>query len=523
MNPLNANVVEYAPANYEVAPEALPETAVTESETPKKKNVAARIFAPLFSVATVLVALLLNVKVALEANVINGTLYKAIASLFKGGVAKAFGLPVLTNAINMSQKVAGLALYGVLALLAVSAVLGIVTIFCSKKAPAMLRATVYLFTVGFALNAANAFMFRYYIADKVLLDLVSIACAAVGALVYFVLAIAKNGKKAWLYALQFVLSLAAVGAAVWCATHYTADFINGVSKGLKGVVKYKYVFIAILGVSAFTLLVGSIRMQTKKGLALDLIRYILQFIIGVAVCYIAIMSKAASKLFLVFAIVAAAVSLLQMILCVLQMKGKKEKKAKAEKKAKKEKKAKQPAKEEVVAPAPAPMPAPMPMPAPAPVMATVAAPAPVAAPAAPVAPAAAPAPVMEATSEYIVEEYAEALPYDGGPVEGVALAQEVNPTYVAPTPAPVQTAGYDFYNSKSFDPFIAVLNDKERNEFTELFIVKYRGLMPEIPDYTVGGDNKEFFRKLFIYLGQYRDRIPDGLLAKIYQYTVKMQ
>ena len=46
--------------------------------------------------------------------------------------------------------------------------------------------------------------------------------------------------------------------------------------------------------------------------------------------------------------------------------------------------------------------------------------------------------------------------------------------------------------------------------------------MPELPDYVVGGDNKEFFRKIFIYLGQYRDRIPDSLLAKMYQFAIKM-
>ena len=91
----------------------------------------------------------------------------------------------------------------------------------------------------------------------------------------------------------------------------------------------------------------------------------------------------------------------------------------------------------------------------------------------------------------------------------------------APTPA-VETADYDYYNSKSFDPFIASLSTEERNQFTELFILKYKGTMPEIPDYQVGGDNREFFRKIFIYLGQYRDRIPDGLLAKMYQFNLKL-
>lgn len=120
-----------------------------------------------------------------------------------------------------------------------------------------------------------------------------------------------------------------------------------------------------------------------------------------------------------------------------------------------------------------------------------------------------------------LEEYAEAYPYEGGPVAGVLLAQEVNPTFLPQQPR-VNTAGYDFYNCKSFDPFIATLNDMERNAFTELFILKYSGTMPELPDYVVGGDNKEFFRKIFIYLGQYRDRIPQPLLTKMYQFSMKI-
>ncbi|MBR2646119.1 MAG: hypothetical protein IKD47_00970 [Clostridia bacterium] len=121
-----------------------------------------------------------------------------------------------------------------------------------------------------------------------------------------------------------------------------------------------------------------------------------------------------------------------------------------------------------------------------------------------------------------VEEYAEAYLYEGGPIEGVEMAEEVNPT-VDPLSlfGHAKTAGYDFYNSKSFDPFIATLNEEERNQFTELFILKYKGVMPEIPGYQVGGDNKEFFRKLFIYMGQYRERIPSGLLEKMYLFSVK--
>lgn len=505
MNNPNVNA-ELAPAYEAVDAQSAP--------APKKKNVAARIFAALFAAVGIVVAFLLNVKILVGSAPQDMKIFNAVKDVFSSS-EKAFGLPVLVTAVDMPSKIAGLALYGFVGFLAISAILGIVAIFCSKKAPAMLRAVVFFFTAAWAMNAIAVYAYNYYIAQTNVFDVISLALAAVGAFAYFILAIAKNGAKAWLGQLHALLSVAAMGALLYAALRYTADFKAGLSDGLKDVVSFKLVIVVIAAVALLDSLIVAIRLQSKKGLALDLVRYIVQFVVALVVCYIAIMAKG-ETLFMILAIAAAVASLVQIVLCAIQNKCKKGKKIKAAKapKAKKEKVEKKP-----VAEAPAAVEAPV---APIPAI-----PAPVAAPAvavAPVAPAPAPvvAPAQEIPSEYVVEEYAEALPYDGGPVEGVAIAQEVNPTYVAPV-SPVQTAGYDFYNSKSFDPFIAVLDNKERNEFTELFILKYKGDMPEIPEYVVGGDNKEFFRRLFIYLGQYRDRIPDGLLAKIYQFTIKMK
>ena len=119
------------------------------------------------------------------------------------------------------------------------------------------------------------------------------------------------------------------------------------------------------------------------------------------------------------------------------------------------------------------------------------------------------------------EMYAEAYPYEGGPVNGVVMAEEATPSFLAKG-AHVNTAGYDFYNCKSFDPFIASLDNDERNEFTDLFIMRFKGDMPEIPSYEVGGNNSEFFHLIFIYLGKYRDRISSKLLSKIYQFSNKL-
>ncbi len=505
MSNINTN-----PLAYDSVPES--EAPKKEAKAPKKKNVASRLFALLLAVAGVAVVFLLNVNVIVGNAVKEMTLFTAIKDLFGGAsTSKLFGLPALATTSRLAGIGAAIALYLLLLTLALCVVFAIVAVFCGKKAPALVRLVAFFFTLGFMAYALVIYMYTTLTAGKATLDLYTLAPAGVGALVYFVLAVAKVGKKAWMNTIQLLFSLVAVGALAYILITYTKDFNTGVSK----LVSFRIATLAILGVAFFTVFVGAIRMQTKKGLGFDLFRYILQLIVGGATCYVAIASKASEKTFLILAIASTAVSLLQIVLCIIQKKSGKAKKEKKVKEKKEETVEEEPVAEEPFAFAPVYEPAPMPAP-------VYEAPAPMPAP----APAVVSAPVVEESfeekyPEYTVEEYAEAMPYEGGPVEGVAVAEEVNPTFVAP-PAQVQTAGYDFYNSKSFDPFIASLNEAERNQFTELFILKYKGVMPELPDYEVGGDNKTFFRKLFIYLGQYRDRIPDGLLAKIYQFTVRM-
>ena len=505
MSNINTNPLAYGDS----VPES--EAPKKEAKAPKKKNVASRLFALLLAVAGVAVVFLLNVNVVVGNAVKEMTLFTAIKDLFGGAsTSKLFGLPALATTACLAGIVAAIALYLLLLALALCVVFALVALFSGKKAPALVRLVAFFFTLGLMTYALVIYMYTTLTAGKATIDLYTLAPAGVGAFVYFVLAVAKVGKKAWVNTIQLIFSIVAVGALAYILITYHKDF----NAGLKNLVSFRIASLAILGVAFFTILIGAIRMQTKKGLGFDLFRYILQLIVGGATCYVAITSKASEKMFLILAIVSAVVSLFQIVICILQKNSGKAKKEKKVKEKKEEKVEEEPVAEEPFAFAPvyeAPAPAPAPvyeMPAPAP------------------APAVVSAPVVEESfeekyPEYTVEEYAEAMPYEGGPVEGVAVAEEVNPTFVAP-PAQVQTAGYDFYNSKSFDPFIASLNETERNQFTELFILKYKGVMPELPDYEVGGDNKTFFRKLFIYLGQYRDRIPDGLLAKIYQFTVRM-
>ncbi len=135
-------------------------------------------------------------------------------------------------------------------------------------------------------------------------------------------------------------------------------------------------------------------------------------------------------------------------------------------------------------------------------------------------------PVAELMKTFHTEEIIEAYAYEGGPVAGIEVAEEVYPTVAAieaqkdPTGAARNTVASLLGNG--FDAFLITLSEQEKNEFIDLYVLRCRCLMPEIPGYVVGGDNKDFFNKVFIYLGQYRDKIPGDLLSKMYNFSMKI-
>ena len=69
------------------------------------------------------------------------------------------------------------------------------------------------------------------------------------------------------------------------------------------------------------------------------------------------------------------------------------------------------------------------------------------------------------------------------------------------------------------DPFLSSLTPAERDEFDRLFISRIYGENKRLPAYRVGGDNREFFTKIFVFMGRYRNVITDGLLEKIYNFS----
>lgn len=97
-----------------------------------------------------------------------------------------------------------------------------------------------------------------------------------------------------------------------------------------------------------------------------------------------------------------------------------------------------------------------------------------------------------AAEEAQAEEAAAPVPNDGS-------VYKVEPLYNGPV-----------------DDFIKKLSNSERIEFANLFL-EHSVILPNVPDYVVGGNNNKFFSSVFIYYARIRDRVSDGLLNKLYE------
>ena len=234
---------------------------------------------------------------------------------------------------------------------------------------------------------------------------------------------------------------------------------NGVATAY-AVALNKYMILAASAIIALVTLIALIRLSAKKGFAFELVYFIFELIAAAVFAYLVfIKCKTDLAGMKLFTIVAVGAALVQFVISLIV--------AIAHKKPKEEEE------DDVVVDVPVD-------------------------------------PVEPETAPVVVEPVA----YDGGPI----------PVETAEIAAaePVEPSAYDYYNSKAFDPFIASLTQEERNQFMEIFILKYKGSLPELPEYVVGGDNKAFFSRFFIYIGQLRERVPDGLLAKIYTHSTKI-
>lgn len=428
----------------------------------QKKNVGFRLLAVLFIVLSV-VALFLPFKFVVRQETAYATESMNVITALTTAFASE-NAPFINSLSSIIGMVTGLSLYGLVAVVAVSVILGIIAIFSAKKAPCLVRTMSFLLMWAFLVYTLSVLFSNVFIAKNAdafdlmaSLDIFALIFAVVFAFFYFVFAIAKNGKSVWTETIHFVLTVIYSGL-ILAALTLKGSIVASTAK--ENIICFA-LFAAILVWVVLNMFLASLRIMNAKGVRGAVARYIISILVAIACCVIFFITKLGNSERHIFTIIAAVVAVIQIIIVSLQVR-------KAQKKALKDK-------EESV------------------------------------------------HKSFRVEEYAEAYVYEGGPVAGIAMAKEINPSdlSVDKLPKKAETAGYDFFNCKSFDPFIAMLNGEERRQFTELFILRWKGVMPEIPDYVVGGDNEDFFRKLFIYLGQYRDRIPSDLLAKIYQYSTK--
>ena len=527
----------------EVLAEGTSAPAAAEAAPKKQKNIGYRILALILTIAPIVCLCLLPVKLLVSTSagyafygketILDAFLalfkkdglaefYAEVAKTISGAATSGFdsytlkGIPVLAGNGALG-KAMSLVMYA-LPIAAILAIVFMVIALCSgKAAPAMTRAILFVYFWAFGAYAVAITAVSLYSAslDRTF-DVAMIAIAAVCFVIYLILSFVKTGKGAWMTLLLFILTVGFAGVTVYgiinCADGIKElmgsaedSIISGVTEGQF----YKYALVALCGFLGLAAAVSSIRLSTKKGYTFDLVRYILHLLLAGLFIYVAFTVTAFEDAYL-FAFIAAAIALVQIILTIAVIcVRKKAKKAVALPAAVEET-----TKVEETAPV---------------------------------------SETAEETSKTTESEnetgvYAEAVRYEG------SIAQEETMLETAEVETPAQeetntvteetatqqtpvcnctapeaeqpsatgaTADYDFYNSRSFDPFIASLNSTEREQFTEIFILKYKGDTKNLPDYQVGGDNTEFFRKVFIYLGQYRDRIPDSLLSKMYQFAIR--
>ena len=189
----------------------------------------ARVIAAIF-VALSVAVVFLPIKLMKGASVESLSVFSAIKDLFGGEQNKLFGvLPTYADTATLFGKVVGLSLYAFLALLVFSVVFGVIAIFNGKKAPSLLRATSFFFTLGVATHVLITFIAAYETDASVTMDIVSIALFAFGALVYFV-AVLVSEYFDWTVPMNSPLKVMQQIAAVCAMLYLCAEMMQFVGK-----------------------------------------------------------------------------------------------------------------------------------------------------------------------------------------------------------------------------------------------------------------------------------------------------
>ncbi len=461
----------------------------------QSKHVMSRIFALLFAAFPIVACFMLGLcivylgtdgyVVSNEQNFLNVILAAFglkgnMADLYAGitGAAttapadKLFGILPLFAGSEMIGKISSLFVYAVAVVMVLSVIFALIALFSGKAAPALARTIAGMNAVTYFVYGAWLFILGGL--DKPMIDIIAFAIAETSFLVYFIYSAIRAKKHIFLGTLILIFTTIATATIAFVylqLNEHIQELIN--AGGTTGTIAY-FVTIGILAFTAISYLIALHSLAVKKVYGADIVRTVILLLIGAFFVCVALMYE---KYFgvIIFGGVIAASALLQLIIQSLAVcaNRKKAKKMQAAAETVEEQPVQQPVEVEDDG-------------------------------------------AILIVEEPVEEEMEDVPVYEFAPVSP-AVAQE-------PAPAPVSpvTADYDYYNTKSFDPFIASLSSSERAQFTELFILKYKGEMANIPNYQVGGDNREFFRKIFINLGSIRARLSDELLDKLYQFAIRL-
>ena len=391
----------------------------------------------------------------------------------RGGI-----LPMFDTA-SVTVRLSSYAVYAFIFASIATLVLSIVSIVLAKKAtPNMAKSTlfvkfaVYLFTFTNAAYTISQTALTAYATVPVAFDVTTILLTLLGGAAYLLLLYIDHGKKAWFYVAQFALSFLVLIIVMLAFTHKSE-----VSVALNVRRLYKAIaLLCMMGMLAMVVAFSLCAFYPAKAYAdvvIPLMITLVQVGVVLVVALTGLVAKIHVKHFAVYTLLAAVLSFAQLFCnCLWILLIKKTEEAKS----------------------------------------------------------------AEALIPEEKEEYIEVYPYQGGPVSGIYVAEVVEEnTQAAPAPEYAQAAEYAEApacepatevapaeeNNGIYDAFFATLTEEEKGQFYNLYVLKTLN-MPGIPEYVVGGNNKLFFNKVFIYLGQYRQNIPNALLAKMYDFSLKL-
>ncbi len=429
----------------------------TKTEAPKqKKNVGYRLLALLLLAACAGI-LFLPISTFTSAWVVEQqTLIQSVQDIL-ASETKMFGIiPVFVDGTGiLLALLANVVFYLFILMIAIAAVCSLIAIFSKKGAPGLVRTALFVLVGGAFLQTLSILSISNYVSGvEATTDLWTIVVAAVGAFIYFLLTIAKKGKAAWLTAVHFLLSLTAILLVIF-------GMMKAESHNFAENPIYKWVLVAVVALALLNLFISACRAMSANGLSGDIVRHVAQLVLALVACFVGYAAELQSDNYVLFCVLAAVISAVQIIIATLQLLDRSKKRGEAATEA--------------------------------------------------------------ALADFQTEEYVETYAYVGGPVAGVELAEEITPTMAAAEAAKDGSKpNLATLVGNGFDAFMFNLNDKEKEEFIDLYIIRCKGSMPEIPAYVVGGDNREFFNKVFIYLGQYREKISSVLLSKMYNFSMKL-